>query len=326
MNILSPLKFHPILRDKIWGGEKIKTSLHYDFSPLPNCGEAWMISSVPGFESVVSEGALEGNTLNELIEIFMGDLVGDKVYEEFGIDFPLLIKFLDASQWLSIQVHPDDELAQARGFERGKTEMWYILEADEGAELITGFSQKISKAEYQKLLDDKSLQPTLNYEPVKKGDVFYIPSGRVHAIGPGILLAEIQQSADLTYRIYDWDRVDNQGNPRQLHVTEALDAIDFKVYKNYKTDYQIVDDQTVPIVDEKYFTTNLMHFHQPVSKDYEELDSFVIYMVTEGSIKLRYSDGEMDLGKGEVILLPAVMDHVDIFPTPMVNLLEIYIK
>ena len=326
MNLLYPLKFHPILRDKIWGGKKIKTSLHYDFSPLPNCGEAWMISGVQGFESVVSEGALEGNTLNELIEIFMGDLVGDKVYEEFGTDFPLLIKFLDASQWLSIQVHPDDELAQARGYERGKTEMWYILESDEGAELISGFSQKISKAEYQKRLKDKTLQPVLNYEAVHKGDVFYMPSGRVHAIGPGILLAEIQQSADLTYRIYDWDRVDDKGNPRQLHIAEALDAIDFKVYKNYKTEYQPVENETVTIVDEKYFTTNIMHFHKAVMKNYEELDSFVIYMITDGSVKLKYSGGEMDVGKGDVILLPASINDVDIYPTPKVNILEIYLK
>lgn len=326
MNLLAPLKFHPILRDKIWGGEKIKTQLHYDFSPLANCGEAWMISGVPGYESVVSEGPLEGNALNELVEIFMGDLVGDKVYEEFGTDFPLLIKFLDASKWLSIQVHPDDELAQARGYERGKTEMWYILEADEGAELISGFSKKISKMDYQKRLEDKKLKEVLNFEKVHKGDVFYMPSGRVHAIGPGILLAEIQQSADLTYRIYDWDRVDDKGNPRELHTAEAIDAIDFEVYQNYKTDYEIVKDETVPIVDEKYFTTNVMHFHKAVSKDYEELDSFVIYMVTEGSIKIKYDGGEMDLGKGDVVLLPAIINAVDIYPTPHVNMLEIYIK
>jgi mannose-6-phosphate isomerase len=326
MNLLQPLKFSPIFKDKIWGGEKIKTVLHYDFGDLPNCGEAWMISGVPGFETVVSEGPLAGNNLTELVEVFMGDLVGDKVYEEFKTDFPLLIKFLDASEWLSIQVHPDDELAKARGYERGKTEMWYILEADPQARLISGFSKKISKNEYQRRLEDKTLKEVLNFEPVKKGDVFFMPSGRVHAIGPGILLAEIQQSADLTYRIYDWDRTDAEGKSRELHIAEALDAIDFNVYKNYKTEYHASENETVPVINEKYFTTNIMHFHKPVSKDYEELDSFVIYIVTEGSVKLKYDDGETDLGKGDVVLIPNVIEKIEIYPTPSVNMLEVYVR
>ncbi len=326
MNLLEPLKFNPVFKDKIWGGKKIAEKLHYDISPLERCGEAWMISGVPGNETEVASGPLAGNTLSELVEVFMGDLVGDRVYEKFENEFPLLIKFIDASQWLSIQVHPDDELAKARGHRRGKTEMWYVLEADEKAELISGFSKKISKGEYTKRLENKTLTEVLNFEKVSKGDVFYMPAGRVHAIGPGILLAEIQQPVDLTYRIYDWDRKDKNGKGRQLHIAQALDAIDFNVYKKYKTEYVPVENETVPLVDEKYFTTNLMHFHKAVSKDYEELDSFVIYMVTEGSVKMKYEGGESDMGKGDVILLPNVINRVELFPTPFVNMLEIFVK
>ncbi|OIP01045.1 MAG: mannose-6-phosphate isomerase [Bacteroidetes bacterium CG2_30_33_31] len=326
MNLLLPLKFKPIFKDKIWGGNKIQSDLHYNFDPLPNCGEAWMISGIEGFESVVSEGPLADNTLSELIEVFMGELVGEKVYEQFENEFPLLIKFLDTSQWLSIQVHPDDELAKLRGYERGKTEMWYILNADKDAKLISGFKSKISKAEYVQKLENNTLKEVLNFENVKKGEAFYLPSGRIHAIGPGILLAEIQQSSDITYRIYDWERLDANGNSRELHIDDALDAIDFDLYDKYKLEFPSIENETVSIIDEKYFSTNLMHFHKAVTKDYEEIDSFIIYIITEGSMKMVYEGGEMDLGTGDVVLLPAIMNKVNIFPTPFINLLEVYIK
>lgn len=326
MELLQPLKFQPQYLDKIWGGQKIKTFLKYNFGNLPNCGEVWMLSAVPGHESVVAEGPLKGNTLNELVEIFMEDLVGEKVYEEFKNEFPLLIKFIDAADWLSIQVHPDDELARVRGHERGKTEMWYVMEADKNSQLISGFSQKISKKEYTELLQKKQLEGVLNFQHVKKGDVFFTPSGRIHAIGPGILLAEIQQSADLTYRIYDWDRVDNQGKNRELHIEEAMDAIDFDRILNARSPYNIEDNRSIPIVESTYFTTRILHFHEAISKNYEDLDSFVIYLVTGGSFQLKWDKSVIDLGLGDVILIPNIIKNIEMYPTPEATILEVFIQ
>ena len=326
MEILGPLKFLPIFKNKIWGGDKIKTILHHDYSPLPNCGELWAISGVEGNESVVSEGPLEGNNLNELMEIYMTDLVGDKVHEMFGNEFPLLIKFLDANDWLSIQVHPDDELAQARGLQSGKTEMWYIIQADLGAQLIKGFSQNTSQGEYLTNLKANTLPKILNYENVHEGDAFYIDAGKAHSIGPGILLTEIQQAADITYRMYDWDRKDDEGNGRKLHIDEAMDAIDFKQEKGGKIDFHIHKNQSMPMVDEKYFTTNIIEIDQPMEKNYDELDSFVIYIITKGSFILKSHQGNMDLGIGDTVLLPAITQKVELHPLPSATLLEVFIK
>ncbi|MCK5846045.1 MAG: class I mannose-6-phosphate isomerase [Bacteroidales bacterium] len=324
--MLGPLKFLPLFKNKIWGGNKIKTILKHDFSPLPNCGELWAISGVPGNESIVAEGPLEGNNLNELLEIYMSDLVGDKVHDIFQNEFPLLIKFLDANDWLSIQVHPDDELAKARGFERGKTEMWYVIQADNGAKLIKGFSQNTSRGEYLTALNDNTLPEILNYENTKEGDAFYIEAGKVHALGPGILLTEIQQAADITYRMYDWDRKDETGNGRKLHTDEAMEAIDFKAEKGGKIEYHSHKNQSMPMVDEKYFTTNIIEINQPMEKNYDELDSFVIYIITKGSFILKSEQGNMDLGIGDTVLLPAITQKVELHPLPTATLLEVFIK
>lgn len=325
MNKLYPLKFKPIFKDKIWGGEKIKTVLKKDFSPLPNCGEVWVLSGVEGNQTLIENGFLAGNELNEIVEVFMGDLVGDKTYQKFGAEFPILIKFIDANDWLSIQVHPDDELAEKRHNNLGKTEMWYILDAEEGAELISGFSKKVNKDGYQKHLENKTLKNILNFEKVKKGDVFYIPSGRVHALGPGILLTEIQQTSDVTYRIYDWDRIDESGMTREIHTEQALDAIDFKVYDNYKTDYEPKTNETVKLIESPYFNTNLIHLTKPLKKDYSELDSFVIYICAEGKYELRYAEGTVNIKKGEALLLPAIFEQVEIYPKAEAKILEVYI-
>ncbi|RLD65579.1 MAG: mannose-6-phosphate isomerase [Bacteroidetes bacterium] len=326
MNILKPMKFHPIFKDKIWGGSKIKDILHHDFSPMQSCGELWAISGVEGSESVVSEGLLEGNTLNEVLEIFMGELVGEKVFEKFETQFPILIKYLDANDWLSIQVHPDDELAQIRGLNQGKTEMWYILQADENAQLISGFKKPVSKEQFKQKVENNTVAELLNYEQVAGGDAYYMPSGRVHSLGPGILLAEIQQTSDTTYRIYDWNRKDSEGNSRDLHIEDSLDAINYQVEKNYKVDFQKINNQTIPIVDEQYFTTNILTFDAPIEKDYDELDSFVIYMVTSGSFQLKFDDEVMDLGIGDTILIPAITKKLELYPLPKARILEIYIK
>lgn len=325
---LYPLKFSPVLKDKIWGGNKIKSLLGIDFAPLPNCGEAWVLSGVDGNQTGIVNGFLAGNDLNELVEVYMGDLVGDKVYERFGDEFPILVKFIDAADYLSIQVHPDDELAAKRNIGYGKSEMWYIIDADPGAELISGFSEKVDQQTYLKHLNDKSLKQILNAEKVTAGDVFYMPAGRVHALGPGIFLAEIQQTSDTTYRIYDWDRVDSEGKSRELHIEEALDAIDFNVYDDYKSQYQPKQNGTATLVNSPFFTTSLIQLDQALAKDYSELDSFVIYVCVGGSVTIVH-DGETEpqvtISQGEAILLPASIDRVDIIPSSDSKLLEVYI-
>jgi mannose-6-phosphate isomerase len=237
MSALYPLIFHTQYKDKIWGGQKIKTVLGKDYGDLPNCGETWEISGVKGNVSVVKNGSLAGKSLVELIQTYKEKLVGKKVFEKSGDEFPLLIKFIDANDDLSIQVHPDDALGMKRHNSLGKTEMWYVFEADKGAKLNSGFNQEMDKETYLKHLNDKSLEKILNYEEVKIGDVFFLPAGRVHYIGKGICLAEIQQTSDITYRIYDFDRRDDKGNLRELHTDLALDAIDYKHYVDYKTKY-----------------------------------------------------------------------------------------
>ena len=324
MKKLYPLKFKSIFKDKIWGGQKIKEVFGKDFSPLPNCGEAWVVSGVPGFESVVENGFLAGNELNELIEVFMGDLVGDKIYEEFGEEFPVLIKFIDASDFLSIQVHPDDELAKKRGFKNGKTEMWYIIDAEKDAELISGFSKKVSKDDYVKHLENKTLKNILNVEKVKKDEVYFMPSGRVHALGPGIMLTEIQQTSDTTYRIYDWDRIGVDGLPRDLHINEALDAIDFNVYDNYKIDYKTDIDKTSEILKTVHFTTNILQFNNFIQKDYSELDSFVIYICIQGKVTVN-SNQAVEFKAGEAILIPNSVNIVELIPAMESKILEVYI-
>lgn len=326
MNQLYPFKFKPIFKEKVWGGQKIKTELGFDIGELPNCGELWAISGIENEQSVVENGFLAENELNELVEIYMGDLVGDKVFKQFGNEFPLLIKFLDTNDWLSIQVHPDDELAQQRGSGFGKTEMWYILGAEKGAQLISGFNQKMDKEAYLNYFEIGKLKETLNFETVKKGDVFFIPAGRIHALGPGLLLAEIQQTSDTTYRIYDWDRPGIDGKMRDLHTEEALDAIDFTFHKEYKTRYESKPNSTTGLVDSPYFTTNLVELDKTVLKNTSELDSFVIYMGIEGACSIKYEGGEIDIKKGEVVLVPASVNNLIIEPSLKSKLLEIYIN
>jgi len=244
-----------------------------DFGALPNCGEAWLISGYGDDLTVVENGFLAGNNVNELVEIYMGELVGDRIFEKYGNEFPLLIKFIDSNDWLSVQVHPDDELSKKMQINGGKTEMWYVLGADKDAELISGFSKKVDKKEYLERLSNKSLKEILNYEKVNEGDVFFIPAGRIHALGPGTLLAEIQQTSDATFRIYDWDRIDAAGMSRELHTEAALQALDFEVQKEYITTYESENNQTTSLVDCPYFTTRLVEMDKDVVKNFLELDS-----------------------------------------------------
>ncbi len=327
MKQLYPLKFKPIFKDKVWGGQRIKTQLGLDFGQLPNCGEAWLVSGYGNELSVVGNGFLAGNNLNELVEIYMGELVGDRVFERHGNQFPLLIKFIDANDWLSVQVHPDDELSEKMGIDGGKTEMWYVLAADKGAELINGFSKKTDKDEYLEKLNTGRLKEILNFQKVEKGDVFFIPSGRVHALGPGILLAEIQQTSDATFRIYDWDRINTAGLTRELHTDAALLALDFEVKSDSKTKYELGANQTTALIECPYFTTRLVEMDKPVVKNLKELDSFVIYLVVEGNCTLTHSGGEIKLKLGEAALVPAIIDNVGLHPGKEgAKLLEIFVS
>jgi mannose-6-phosphate isomerase len=325
MNQLYPLKFKPIYLDKIWGGQKIRTVLGQDVGNLANCGEAWLLSGVEGSQTVVENGFLEGNDLNDLIEVYMDDLVGGKVYEKYGEEFPILVKVIDANDYLSVQVHPNDEMAMERHNSLGKTEMWYIMDADPKAELICGFNQKMDKDTYINALIDKKIPEIVNREAVKKGDVFFIPAGRVHALGPGMMLAEIQETSDITYRIYDWDRIGAAGEVRELHTDLALDAIDFEQHDNYKTVYKDKINETVPVVSCEHFTTNIIHLTKPIEKDYAELDSFVIYTCTEGSFRLEADEEAIEVKAGEAVLIPATTGVVNLFPHKETRLLEVYI-
>ena len=325
MNKLYPLKFKPIYKDKIWGGQKIKTLLGQDVGNLPNCGEAWLLSGVEGSLTEVTNGFLAGNDLNDLLEVYMDDLVGGKVYDRFGEEFPILVKVIDANDWLSVQVHPDDEMAMERHNSLGKTEMWYIMDADKDSELICGFNRKMDKDSYINALIDKKIPEIVNREAVKKGDVFFIPAGRVHALGPGLLLAEIQETSDITYRIYDWDRIDAAGEFRELHTDLALDAIDFEQHDDYKTHYREKSNETVPLATCEQFTTNILHLTKPIEKDYEELDSFVIYTCTEGAFRLEADDEIVEVKAGEAVLLPATTGTVNLYPHKESRLLEVYI-
>ena len=325
MNELYPIKFTPILKDTIWGGKKLKQNLN-KLKASDKCGESWEISAVNGNISVVENGFLAGNNLEEIIEIYMGDLVGDMVFENFGTQFPLLIKFIDANDNLSIQVHPDDEMAHEEHGCSGKTEMWYVMEHETDAKLIVGFNRKLDKDIYLEHLENNKLPDILNYETVEKGDVFYLPSGRIHAIGSGILLAEIQQTSDITYRIFDWNRKDAGGNSRQLHTEQALKAMDFEFHPDYKTKYEFSQNKTSNIVDSPYFFTNILSFNKSVEKDYITIDSFVVYMCLEGEVTIQTNDGnEHTFKKGETILLPAAIKNVLLIPTGQSKLLEVYL-
>ena len=323
---LYPLTFNTIFKDKIWGGDKIRTILGKDFAPLPNCGETWEISGVEGNLSVVKEGSLQGQTLQQLLETYKEELVGKHVYERFGNTFPLLVKFIDANDDLSIQVHPNDQLAKERHNSFGKTEMWYIIQADEGAKLNSGFNREVTKAAYVKAVEDNTIQDILNIEEAKPGDVFFLAAGRVHYIGKGLLLAEIQQTSDITYRIYDFDRTDASGQKRELHTEQAVDAIDYHFYGDYKTQYERAQNKSVNAVACDYFVTNVLNFDQEVLHDYSDINSFVILVCVGGGVQIQAEDGyNLSLKTGECALIPASMRQISLVPEGDMTLLESYV-
>lgn len=318
-------KFQPIFKDKIWGGQKIRTILGKEFSPLPNCGESWEISGLEGDASVVQNGFLAENDLNELLDIYMYDLLGDRVYDRYGIGFPLLIKMIDAAEDLSVQVHPDDEYAWENFGGNGKTELWHILDADPGAGLYVGFKKNVTKETYLQSVENGTVDQLLNFYPVKAGDTFFIPAGTVHAIGKGVLLTEIQQSSDITFRIFDGNRKDKDGKTRELHTQEALEVMNFNADETYKLTYEKRQNSTVPLIRNPYFNINIIDFNKPLQKIYSSIDSFVIYICTEGEVHFLQNERVEILKRGGVIFKPAVLENLNLVPVVPSKLLEIYV-
>ncbi len=321
-----PLKFQPILKSAIWGGDKIIPYKNIK-SAQRAVGESWELSGVKGDESIVANGPLAGRSITELLKSRGAELVGKANYERFGDEFPLLIKFIDAQDDLSIQVHPNDELASVRHNSKGKTEMWYVADCDKGAKLRSGFAREVSSDEYVASVEDNTITDILKEYEVEVGDTFFLPAGRVHSIGAGCFIAEIQQTSNITYRIYDFARRDAEGNTRQLHTEEAKDAIDYSVLEDYRTHYdRTAKDCEVEIVDSPYFTTSLYNLTQAMSLDLSALDSFIIFICTEGSAQITSDEEQTTIKRGETILFPASTSTIDIKPTSECKLLTTYIK
>lgn len=322
---LYPVTFEPILKKIIWGGSAI--SPFKGIVPVQEgIGESWELSDVEGNVSVVANGPMEGRSLDDLIHTYGEALVGKKVLERFGTTFPLLIKFIDARDNLSIQVHPDDELAKKRHNSFGKTEMWYVIKAAPDATLYSGFSQQIDADEYVKRVQNNTIMEVLQCYDVKAGDVFFLPAGRVHAIGAGCFIAEIQQTSNITYRIYDYNRKDAAGNTRELHTELAKDAIDYTLLPDYRTPYKEEKDRPVELVSCNYFTTNLLELDKEVSRDFASLDSFVVYICMEGALQLKDNKGNaLEIKQGQTVLVPADTESVVLTPSPTAKLMETYI-
>jgi mannose-6-phosphate isomerase len=319
-----PIKFAPILKERIWGGQKLMTTFKKK-SNKTTIGESWEISDVEGNVSIVANGPLKGISLKDLVKKYQGNFVGNKVFEQFGYNFPILIKFIDAKTPLSIQVHPHNQLAKERHNSFGKNEMWYIMDCDDDAELIVGFKKTVTQEEYVSALENGNILAILNAEKIKTGDTYYIPTGRVHAIGAGTVLAEIQQTSDVTYRIYDYERVDTAtGKQRELHTALALDAIDYKSYDSYKTSYELKANQSSKLVHSPYFKTDIIQLSKEMSMNYENLDSFVIYMCVDGSFKITCNNETILVQKGETILLPAAINNC-ILNSAKATILEVYL-
>ncbi len=318
---LYPLQFHPILKERIWGGTKLKSYLNKPITSK-NTGESWEISSVENEVSVVSNGVLKGKSLSDLLDKYPETLLGKKVYKQFGKQFPLLFKYLDAREDLSIQVHPNDKLAKERHHSFGKTEMWYVIQAEENAKLVLGFKEKSTPKQYIESIESNTILSILDSKKIKKGDVFFLETGTVHAIGAGTLVAEIQQTSDITYRIYDFDRTDSNGNKRDLHIDLALDAINYNVVdtkRNYNKEINISNT----IINCPYFSTNFIPLDGNVEV-HKNGDSFSVYMCVEGRFELEFNSEIYSYSIGDTILIPADLTEFKFFGKA--SILEIYIS
>jgi mannose-6-phosphate isomerase len=326
MSELYPLKFETILKEKVWGGNALVTKYNKKSASGAHIGESWELSAVDDDLSIISNGFLAGNNIEELIEVYMGDITGDAVYEKFGNEFPLLIKFIEAQEDLSIQVHPDNDLAKKRHQAYGKTEMWYILECKEGSKIYTGFKEGVTKEIYEEAVQNGTIEEIMNIETAEAGDAFFTPAGRVHAIGTGIVLVEIQQTSDITYRIYDWNRKSSGKGKRELHLDLALDAIDFSQTGKNKIKLQQVINKTENIVSCEFFNTNILRFNNAIDKEYYSNDSFVVYICLDGDFSICWEGNSEKVTKGDTVLLPAMIKEVTLKPLNEARLLEVFIN
>lgn len=321
---MEPIKFKTILKQTLWGGDKIADFKHIDGISGGNVGESWEISGVKGSESVAANGPYKGRTLSEITEDLQDKLVGTDNYKRFGNEFPLLVKFIDACQDLSIQVHPNDEEAKKYGMKHGKSEMWFIMDSDPDAYLRCGLKKKITPEQYKAMVDDSTICDAIAEFPVKADDCFYIPAGRIHSIGKGCFLAEIQQTSDVTYRIYDFNRRDKDGNLRELHTEKAAECIDYNVLQDYRLDYVPVKNQGVALIRCKHFNTAVYDLDEPMTLDYSELDSFVILVGIKGEATFTDNEGNtMILHGGESMLVPATTRTVSV--NGSIKFLETYV-
>ena len=313
--ILYPLLFEPNLHEVVWGGNQLRPYKGLEATGEP-IGESWEVSAVPTSTSIIANGELKGKDLISVINIYPEAILGKKVNEKYQGKLPLLVKFIDAKRDLSIQVHPNDEMAMREHGKMGKSEMWYVIKAEEGAHLYAGFKEEITPYEYQKRVEDGSITEVLADHQVKAGDVFYLPAGRVHAICGGILLAEVQQSSDVTYRIFDYNRPGMDGKPRELHTELAAQALDYNVIDNYRTEYEDSSNRAVQIIDSPYFSVRVMEVSKPFHRDLKKYDSFIITMCIEGDCKihLRSTDEEILLKQGNSTLIPAAIADFDVIP------------
>ncbi|MGC1390206.1 MAG: type I phosphomannose isomerase catalytic subunit [Bacteroidales bacterium] len=326
MTELYPLKFETVLKEKVWGGNALVSRFNKKATGSLHIGESWELSAIDDNQSVISNGFLAGNNIEELIEVYMGDITGDIIYEKFGNEFPLLIKLIEAQEDLSIQVHPNNLLAKERHKAYGKTEMWYILECKEGSKIYTGFKDGVTKEIYEEAVRNGRIEELMNVEFAYPGDTFFTPAGRVHAIGAGIVLVEIQQTSDITYRIFDWNRKSSGKGKRELHTDLALEAIDFNQTGKNKIRLEPVINKTENLVSCEFFNTNIISFNNSIVKEYYFNDSFVVYICIEGEFAICWEGNSEKVTKGETVLLPAMIKEVTLKPLNEARLLEVYIN
>lgn len=326
MSELYPLKFESVLKEKVWGGSALATRFNKKSTGSNHIGESWELSAIADDLSVINNGFLAGNDIEELIEVYMGDITGDQIYEKFGNEFPLLIKFIEAQEDLSIQVHPNNELAKKRHKAYGKTEMWYILDCKKNSKIYTGFKKGVTRENYEEALKNNTIEDILNVETPEPGNTFFTPAGRVHAIGAGIVLVEIQQTSDITYRIFDWNRKGSGKEKRELHTDFALDAIDFNQNGSNKLSNLPVLNDSLNLVNCEFFNTNLLYFNKPIDKEYYFIDSFVVYICIDGEFQICWDGNTENVVKGETVLLPAMIKEVTLKPANEAKLLEVYVN
>jgi len=326
MSELYPLKFETVLKEKVWGGNALVSRFNKKSTGSSHIGESWELSAVADSQSVISNGFLAGNNIEELIEVYMGDITGDSIFEKFGNEFPLLIKFIEAQEDLSIQVHPDNELAKLRHEAYGKTEMWYILESKKSSKIYTGFRDGVTKEIYEESVRNGEIEELMNVEYPEAGDAFFTPAGRVHAIGAGIVLVEIQQTSDITYRIFDWNRKGSGKEKRELHTDLALDAIDFNQTGESKIRLKPELNISENLVSCEFFNTNIISFNKAIDKEYYSNDSFVVYICIEGEFLICWDGNSDRVTKGETVLLPAMIKEVTLKPINEASLLEVYVN